>query len=236
MCKLRCCIPCLLLLQAAFSSRFQGRAGRAGGRVQRRASADAVPDVAGALTWRQALRPCPPVQALACAKNYGCADGALWSHASCAADGSIPPSDDSQDLSSKNYQGHLHSSPCPQRGATAQETPPQHFTTPRGDFHGGKPPFRCRPIGNGSFSVTRDHALEVVPGSSVEPDVAEWVLQHGWRNSGAQEAGLCTCLQLRDVSCCASHTRAGVECVSSAVLRGGPNAQSSVNDTVQPHC
>ncbi len=118
----------------------------------------------------------------------------------------------------------------------AQETPPQHFMTPRGDYHGGKPPFRCRPVGNGSFGVTRDHALEVVPGSGVEPDVAEWVLQHGWRNNGAQEAGT---LHVLAATCwfslCMPHASRRRVCIACwCGPHADPDAHSCVGNAVQP--
>ena len=71
----------------------------------------------------------------------------------------------------------------------AQETPPQHFSTLNGEYPGGDPPFKCAPLGNGSFSVDDNHRLVLEAGATLKPgsEDATNMLHGGWRNEIARE-------------------------------------------------
>lgn len=44
-------------------------------------------------------------------------------------------------------------------------------------------------MGNGNFTVTADHVIEVAPGKTMAPFEEQWVLSHGWRNNDALKVG-----------------------------------------------
>lgn len=80
-----------------------------------------------------------------------------------------------------------------------QDTPPQHFLSLLGDYGGDKGPYKCGPIGNGSFRIDANHELILQPGARIKPgsEEASLLLGGGWRNKAAHEVRVSGCFAVR---------------------------------------